>query len=69
MRSIAEHLERRKVWNKAFNSTSIKEYEPILKARVLQLVTELENRCITATAQGVELDLSQWLSYFTYCFR
>lgn len=66
MRSVHEHAVRRKRWNRAFNTASVKGYEPIVKKRALQLVEELDKR---SSLDGGEtrgsIDLSQWLTFFT----
>ncbi|KAL5498761.1 hypothetical protein ACEPAH_2116 [Sanghuangporus vaninii] len=66
MRSVHEHAKRRKRWNRAFNSAAVKEYEPIVQKRVLQLVDELEKR--STRNNIVSVSLSQWLGYFTTDF-
>lgn len=62
IRDFQEHSTRRRVWNKAFTTTKLKDYEPTVAKRLLQLVDELENRA------GKEIDLPKWFSYFTYVF-
>jgi cytochrome P450 len=57
-RDTAEHSKRRKPWNRAFSSTSLKEYQPTVARRVDQLIGALE-------AQQGPVDLAQWLGYFT----
>ncbi|PSR70846.1 hypothetical protein PHLCEN_2v13287 [Hermanssonia centrifuga] len=56
-----EHLIRRKPWNRAFNTGSLKELQPLLAARVGQLVESVGKQ------EGV-VDLSAWISFFTYDF-
>lgn len=58
-RDPAAHLKRRKPWNRAFSTTSVKEFEPIIQHRVQQFVDALAER------QGQVLDLAAWVSYFT----
>ncbi|KAI0695303.1 cytochrome P450 [Cytidiella melzeri] len=60
-RDPAEHSRRRKPWNRAFNSTALKEYHPIISRRVSQLVERI-------ASQDGAIDLSLWLSWFTYDF-
>ena len=60
-RDPVEHARRRKPWNRAFNSTALKEYEPIVTRRASQLLEGV------ASKKGV-LDLAQWISFFTYDF-
>ncbi|THG95018.1 hypothetical protein EW026_g6557 [Hermanssonia centrifuga] len=60
-RDSTEHARRRKPWNRAFNTTAIKEYQPIISKRVTQLVDRL------AEQKGT-VDLAKWISFFTYDF-
>ena len=52
-------MRRRKPWNRAFNTSSLKEYEPAIEKRVRQLVDALGER------KGKVVDLAKWVSYFT----
>ncbi|PSR70849.1 hypothetical protein PHLCEN_2v13290 [Hermanssonia centrifuga] len=54
-----EHFIRRKPWSRAFNTGSLKELQPLLAARVEQLVEA------AITQKGV-VDLSKWINFFTY---
>ena len=56
-----EHSRRRKPWNRAFSSASLKEYQPVISRRVVQLVQALQ-------AQEGVLDLAEWISFFTFDF-
>jgi cytochrome P450 len=56
------HARRRSHWIRGLNSTSIKDYEPLINKRVQQLTDLL------ARNEGFEIDLSQILSYFAYDF-
>ena len=60
IRDYKEHAPRRRPWNRAFTTSMIKEYEPVIVKRVLQLVEHLEKKV------GKELNLTEWLNYFTY---
>ncbi|CCM04655.1 uncharacterized protein FIBRA_06839 [Fibroporia radiculosa] len=62
-RNKQQHTEARRVWNRAFTSASVKRYEPIVIRRASQLVDALKKR-----AGNEEVDLSQWLSYFSFDF-
>ncbi|KAJ7637018.1 high nitrogen upregulated cytochrome P450 monooxygenase 2 [Roridomyces roridus] len=64
VRETAEHLQRRKIWNKAFNTSHVKAYEPILRARLDQLVTTLQSKGDSSTP----IDLAEWFSFFAYDF-
>ena len=59
-RDPVEHARRRKPWNRAFNSASLKEFQPIITNRVHQLVERLGEQ------KGQVVDLAEWISFFTY---
>ena len=40
---MANHLTRRRAWNRAFSSAAITEYEEIVARRAMQLVQRLED--------------------------
>lgn len=72
MTDAREHAIRRRIWNRAFSSGALRQYEPLLKKRALQLCDDLERRVIMGAIMekngkrtGVEVDLAQWLSYFS----
>ncbi|KAL5497722.1 hypothetical protein ACEPAH_2653 [Sanghuangporus vaninii] len=69
LRNVDLHNERRKLWNHGFTSASIKELQPAVESRVLELVEELSRR-VSPSIEGKEnsLDLALWLSNFTYDF-
>ncbi|KAL1948749.1 hypothetical protein VTO73DRAFT_10555 [Trametes versicolor] len=56
-----EHLKRRRPWARAFSGPAIKEYEPMVASRALQLVQALQSQ------QG-EVDIGKWINYFSYDF-
>ena len=59
------HMHQRKPWNRAFSSTSLKEYEVVLATRARQLVSCLEDRVNGSDQKlGVVLDVATWFSYF-----
>ena len=76
LQSWHEHTRRRKPWSRAFNTNSIKGYEPIVQKRASQLVGCLEKRAVTKqefasatiTSESGSIDLAKWLSYFTTDF-
>lgn len=63
LRTRSEHTRRRKPWNRAFNTTAVKNYEPIIQKRALQLVSELEKQSVNNGIPSVTL--SEWFSFFT----
>lgn len=48
-----EHAARRKIWNRAFSSGALRQYEPLLRKRALQLCEELERRVRMAAAEPI----------------
>lgn len=58
-RDQTEHARRRRIWNRALNTTALKDHEPTIAKRVDQLVEVLGS-------QKGTVDLAQWLSFFTY---
>ncbi|KAL5497698.1 hypothetical protein ACEPAH_2629 [Sanghuangporus vaninii] len=67
LRNIDLHNERRKLWNHGFTSASIKQFQPAVESRVIELVEELRKR-VSPSSGGKEnpLDLALWLSNFTF---
>lgn len=61
-RTIADHQQKRKPWNRAFTTAAVKNYGPIIEKRARQLADELESR-VGGGAGGV-VDLSEWLTFF-----
>ena len=53
------HQRRRRPWNRAFSTNGLKEFMPLVQARVHQLVEHLAER------KGQPLDLAEWFSFFT----
>ncbi|KAL5520950.1 hypothetical protein ACEPAF_2953 [Sanghuangporus sanghuang] len=69
LRNIDLHNERRKLWNHGFTSASIKEFQPAVEIRVLELVEELSKRGSPSSGEKENpLDLALWLSNFTHDF-
>ncbi len=56
MTNIAEHLRRRRPWARAFSGAALKEYEPMVASRALQLVQVLQS-------QKGEVDIGKWVNY------
>jgi cytochrome P450 len=59
LRDKHEHAIRRRPWTKAFSTAALKGYEDLITNRCVQLVDVLAHQV------GV-VDLSKWLSFFTY---
>ena len=65
-RDPVEHMKERKLWNQAFSSTALKEYDVIIAKRARQLIDCLENLVHKSDHKGnVVLDVAAWLNYFT----
>ncbi|EMD31379.1 hypothetical protein CERSUDRAFT_119768 [Gelatoporia subvermispora B] len=60
MTNPAQHLERRKLWNRAFNTAALKGYEHIIARRA--------NLLIETIAEAKEVDLATRISWFTFDF-
>lgn len=58
-RDRTDHGQLRRDWNKAFNSTSLKDYDAMVVRTSRELVEELEKR----TSEVV--DISKWMDYFS----
>lgn len=58
----ADHSKRRRIWDRAFTPRAIKSYEPMLQARVSQLVAVLASRA------GQPMDLAEWFGHFALDF-
>ncbi|KAI0279986.1 cytochrome P450 [Russula aff. rugulosa BPL654] len=68
-RDPVKHMHQRKLWNRAFSSTALKEYEVIMAKRIRQLIDCLEDRVHGSDRKGgVVLDMVAWLNYFTTDF-
>ncbi|KAJ7108572.1 cytochrome P450 [Mycena epipterygia] len=63
-RDNSSHLRRRRVWNKALNTSQVKAYEPILQKRIDQLLEELKR----SSNNNSPVDLAEWFSFFSYDF-
>lgn len=60
--SPGEHGKRRRVWDRAFTPAAIISYNPMLHARLGQLLCKLEQRC------GQPVDLAEWFGFFSLDF-
>lgn len=58
MQDTSQHVQRRKPWNRAFNSDSLKGYESILVRRSRELVEAFSKR------QSEAVDMARWMEYF-----
>lgn len=58
------HKQRRKPWDRAFNTASLKDYEEIVGRRSRELCDALEQR----SRRREVVDLDMWISYFAFDF-
>ena len=58
-RNPAVHAKRRRPWNRAFNTSSLKDFHPLIANRAKQLVDHLKAH------KGQIVDLQQWISFLT----
>ena len=56
IRDSVEHTKRRRTWNRGFNPTAMRQYEPAVHERVLQL--------LEAIVQRGRVDLGEIFGYF-----
>ncbi|KAK7452694.1 hypothetical protein VKT23_012095 [Stygiomarasmius scandens] len=61
-RDLAVHAQKRRRWNRAFNSAALKDYEEIIREKSKEFVESLGNRL------KQEIDLNEWMGYFTFDF-
>ncbi|KAL5489839.1 hypothetical protein ACEPAI_4671 [Sanghuangporus weigelae] len=65
LRDVDRHAERRKLWNHGFTTAALKELQPIVENRVLELAEELDKRTsLKSEEKEKSLDLALWMSYF-----
>ena len=58
LRDGSEHAKRRRTWNRGFNGSAMKNYEPMVHKRVLELLEVI--------IQLGQVDLSELLGRFTF---
>ncbi|KAK7463410.1 hypothetical protein VKT23_006763 [Stygiomarasmius scandens] len=59
LRNTKQHAVRKRPWTQAFNTSALKDYEPLINARTSQLVDALAK-------QTSPINLTQWIFYFAY---
>lgn len=62
LRDPLEHTQRRKIWNHAFTSESVKDYEGIIAKRALELAAHVELQ----SRQDSTVNIAKWITYFAY---
>ncbi|OCB86788.1 cytochrome P450 [Sanghuangporus baumii] len=64
-RDVDVHDQRRKLWNHGFTTSALKELQPAVENRVLELVDELGKRTFPKSGgREISLDLALWMSNF-----
>jgi cytochrome P450 len=58
LRNPEEHSRRRRIWNRAFTASALKEYDLVVRNRLAQLVE------ILTDSSGQSVDLSLWMGRF-----
>ncbi|KAJ7814786.1 cytochrome P450 [Mycena olivaceomarginata] len=53
------HTKKRRVWNRAMTSSSLRDYEPLVAKRASQMVSRLRD-------QHGPVDLGNWLNFFAF---
>ncbi|KAG5725419.1 Cytochrome P450 67 [Termitomyces sp. T112] len=62
IRDPQKHAKIRRIWARGFTPEALRSYHPILNKRVSNLISHFDAR----VARGQTIDLSKWISYFTY---
>jgi cytochrome P450 len=57
-----QHGKRRRLWDRAFTPSALKSYEPMLQARVSELIKYLSEH------DGKQIDLAAWAAYMALDF-
>lgn len=60
IRSKTEHAPVRKVWDRAFSSKSLRDYEPRVAKYTSQLLAQLEARI------GTPVNMTNWISFYGF---
>ncbi|KAL8276748.1 hypothetical protein RQP46_010857 [Phenoliferia psychrophenolica] len=54
------HAPRRRIWDRAFTISSLRDYEPAVVARIAQLCEQIDVR------KGKAMDANEWLGYLVF---
>lgn len=57
----AEHRQRRKIWDRAFNAKALREYEPRLNRHALALMSKLKEQ-----SQHGSVRINDWLNFYSF---
>ena len=58
------HARRRRFWNRAFSPQAVKNYEPVVRQRTLQLAEVIKDEAELQQKQGKKVILSEWVKFF-----
>lgn len=61
-RTSAEHARKRVPWMHGLNTANVRDYQPMIVRRAVQLAEELEKRWLAGTAG--EVNLVEYMKYF-----
>jgi cytochrome P450 family 628 len=59
-RDKKNHKERRRIWDRAFNTKALKEYEPRINRHTALLMQQLEDRA------AKDLRFDQWINFYSF---
>ncbi|KAJ9650828.1 hypothetical protein H2198_009876 [Neophaeococcomyces mojaviensis] len=62
IRDHDEHKARRRIWDRAFSISALKNYQPFIALRVQQLCDQFDNIAI----KGETVDLQEWIHYLVF---
>jgi cytochrome P450 len=62
LRDNSEHAIRRRVWDQAFTPSAVKSYDPLLRNRIDQLMSQLSTRL------GQPVDIAEWIGFLSIDF-
>ena len=60
MMDAKAHLQRRRAWNRALSPAAHKDYQPLIAARINQLLERFDENL------GKEMLLGKWFNYMSY---
>jgi cytochrome P450 len=60
-RSKTDHKQRRKIWDRAFNASAMRDYEPRLNRHALALMEKLKEH-----AHEPKLRISNWINFYSF---
>ena len=71
-RSLEDHAQLRKPWSHALSSAAVKDYQPTIARRALQLVEGLEKasleKSLSTEKEEEGVDLAEWMQWFGFDF-